>query len=121
MSFTAVNQTIASIGLDVAQRLDLKHLSPHFQTIVLSAVGFQALQVISGPLSVSLLGKRYTSLKQSTKHGWSMRVVSLAHALVVVPLALQTKFFSQQAAALVNDKAFGWTADSGRLFSFSVG
>lgn len=121
MSLATVDRVVASVGLDIAQKLGLRHLPPHFQTILLSALGFQVLEVVSGPLSARLLGKRYTTLKRSTRHAWSERVVSLAHALVVVPLAAQTKFFSTQRTILVQDKAFGWTTDAGRLFGFSVG
>lgn len=121
MSVAALNEATALASSLVAQKLSLKYLPLHFQTILLSLLGFQALELLSGPLSARLLGTRYTSLKRSTRHAWSERIVSLVHALVVVPLAIQTKFLSPERAVLVQDKAFGWTADAGRLFGISVG
>lgn len=105
----------------LAQKLGLQHLPPHFHAIVLSAAGFQALEILSGPISARLFGKRYTSLRLSARRGWAERAVSLTHALIVVPYALHTKYRSPGSAVLAQDKAFGWDVDAGRLFSFSVG
>jgi len=121
MALLVADKALTAVGEQVALILGLEHLSPHFRTVVFSALGFHVVELLAGPISARLFGQRYTRLKLNARRTWAERFVSLAHASVLLPLTFHAKFYSAAAETLARDKAFGWHPDVGRLFGFSVG
>lgn len=108
------------ISVPLAAALNLPHLPPHFPTIILSALGFAALERASVPISTYLFPRTFPTLNNRTKKSWNVHVVSLAHALVIVPLALKLKL-ATHTPALDADHAFGWDSQIGDVLAFSIG
>ena len=88
-------------------------------TVLLSAVGFQVVESSSKRFSYLLFPRVYNNLKRGTQKSWDVHVVSLVHALLVIPLAIWAKL--NQSPALERDKAFGWDPALGDVFAISVG
>ncbi|KAF8319414.1 DUF887-domain-containing protein, partial [Clavulina sp. PMI_390] len=104
-----------------SSQLGLPLLPPYFSTILGCALGFQLLEFLSAPISRILFGTRYTTLKKATRRAWEEHVVGLVHALLIIPLAVYTRFYSPQRSVLENDKAFGFSEDAVPMFCVCVG
>ncbi|KAI0064435.1 DUF887-domain-containing protein [Artomyces pyxidatus] len=97
----------------------LPHISPHLSTLVLSVVAFTTLQQLATPLVArALLGSgAWSKLSRRARGGWRTRVVSMAHALLIVPLAFRCLGSPQ----LDRDRAFGWDDSAGTLYAVTSG
>jgi hypothetical protein len=95
----------------------LSHLSAHLPALVASTVGFTALQLASPILSQALFGSKYAALDKRTKLNWDIRVVALAHALLVVGLSAPIFGFE----SLQKNRLFGYDYYAGNVYSVAVG
>lgn len=100
----------------LSDTLGLPHLPDHAGEIVLSALFFWAIQLIS-PLISPLVSRSYKTLPKRKKHDWHARVVSTAHVLVMLPM-IRTAL---RANALDKDRAYGWDDAAGTLGSVANG
>ncbi|KAI0039898.1 DUF887-domain-containing protein [Auriscalpium vulgare] len=97
----------------------LPHLPPHLPTLLLSVLAFAVLQAFGTPLLVraSLGAGKWATLSRRSRGAWGSHTVSMAHALVILPLALA----QMDSAALEHERVFGWDDSAGALFAISSG
>ncbi|EIN07165.1 DUF887-domain-containing protein [Punctularia strigosozonata HHB-11173 SS5] len=106
------------IGASVASTLGLKHLASHFNTVLISFVAFTAVHLFLAPFfSKRLFPLSFGQAGRRAQNNWSIRVVSLLHALVIIPLA----FRALHVPRLAQDKAFGWDDRHGTLAAVACG
>ncbi|GFZ47742.1 hypothetical protein JCM24511_05489 [Saitozyma sp. JCM 24511] len=91
-------------------------LGPHLPTLVLSAAGFYAVQWGSHRLGRRWVG-RWDGFDTRTKKGWASHVVSMTHALLIIPLALQ----ALRSQTLARDPVFGYDPFVGHVLAISSG
>ncbi|KDQ21753.1 hypothetical protein BOTBODRAFT_150707 [Botryobasidium botryosum FD-172 SS1] len=103
-------------SLPLARLLSLPHLPDHFGTVASSALFFWAVQLVS-PYVAPLVSRSYATLPKRTQHEWHVRVVSVAHVLVMLPMIRE----SLGKDALNRDRAFGWDEAVGSLGSVANG
>jgi len=126
----------------IAQFLGLPHLASHLSTVILSFCLWNAIQYVLSPLVLSQLSAKYINLdpknrapapisgstlkeKQNPRHaksslnGWHTRAVSMLHALIVLPLAID--YLNLPALSGPRDRAFGWEERIGSLHGIACG
>ncbi|KIY73261.1 hypothetical protein CYLTODRAFT_417226 [Cylindrobasidium torrendii FP15055 ss-10] len=98
----------------------LAHLPENVHRVVASFAFFAFLHLVAAPiLSRALAPRVYTNLSRRGKNTWNIHIVSQAHVLIIVPLALWTM---AGAPELAQDKAFGWSEERvGLLTSVASG
>jgi len=102
-----------------AERLGLGRLSRHFDVVIYSYLFFTATQhVIVPAISRRLSPLSYGAIKgRAGRNKWLTRGVSMAHALVVLPLASRCLSLKN----LGEDRAFGWDGRAGTVQAIAVG
>ncbi|KAG8721114.1 hypothetical protein FRC08_015608 [Ceratobasidium sp. 394] len=110
---------IDELGVVIGKRLGLPHLPAHFGTIAFSFGTFTLVYILSAILSPILAPKTYPYLSRRTKHSWNVHAVSMAHAIVIGPMASHRLFTLPGAGSV--EKAFGWEESMGRLHGIAVG
>jgi hypothetical protein len=127
----------------IAQFLGLPHLSSHLATVVASFFAWNAVQYVISPLILSGLNVKQTNLDhvntlsltsgpnsvlkdkpitrrtKSSLNGWHTRVVSMLHAVIVVPLAF--KYLNLPGLSDSRERAFGWEEHIGSLHGIACG
>ncbi|WRT64766.1 uncharacterized protein IL334_001700 [Kwoniella shivajii] len=91
-------------------------LGPHLPTFILSTTFFYGTQYTSHSISPRLV-KKYGEFDRRTKIGWATHVVSMVHAILVIPLAIRCI----QSQTLKSDPVFGYDPFVGHVFAFSSG
>ncbi|WWC86889.1 uncharacterized protein L201_001768 [Kwoniella dendrophila CBS 6074] len=91
-------------------------LGPHLPTLALSTIFFYGVQYASHTISPKLVGK-YSEFDKRTRIGWATHVVSMVHAIIVIPLA----FKCLSSSILKADPIFGYDSWAGHVFAFSSG
>ncbi|OCF32604.1 hypothetical protein I317_00373 [Kwoniella heveanensis CBS 569] len=91
-------------------------LGPHLPIFILSTIFFYAIQLASHRLSPKLVSK-YAEFDKRTRIGWATHVVSMVHAILVIPLAFQCL----QSTILSLDPVFGYDPFVGHVLAFSSG
>jgi hypothetical protein len=119
MASSRLDSLLEPISQVLATSFGLPHLPAYLGTVLLSAVGFQIVESSSGPISSYLFPRTYSSLQRGARKSWDIHVVSLVHALIIIPLALRAKL--NQSPDLEGDKAFGWDPALGDVFGISIG
>ncbi|KAI5121026.1 hypothetical protein M0805_005971 [Coniferiporia weirii] len=117
--FDAARLLLENLSRPTAQALGLSKLPEHAPVIVFSALFFWTVHIVVGPtLSKTLFPGAYRRLKtRRDRNNWDIRVVSLLHALIVIPLAYQNLYLP----ALDADRAFGWDSREGTLAGIACG
>lgn len=111
--------TLYETGIAVGKQLGLPHLPVHFETIALSFGAFTLVYFASAILSPSLAPRTYPHLSWKAKHSWNVHAVSMAHALVIGPMAAHRLLVLPDVGSV--EKAFGWHESMGRLHGIAVG
>jgi len=97
------------------------HLPDHLSTLFLSTAGFAVIHHLIAPEFAGFLlgkGKKGWDALSSREHvGWQSRVVSLVHALIILPLAARCLHLPTLEA----DRAFGWDPRAGTVFAVTSG
>lgn len=104
------------LSTPLAESLSLPHLPDHFGTLVLSTLFFWAVQLVS-PHVAPRVSRSYATLPAKTRHEWHVRVVSVAHVLVMLPMIREALGKEE----LDRDRAFGWDDAAGTLGSVANG
>ncbi|WVQ98062.1 hypothetical protein IAU59_005184 [Kwoniella sp. CBS 9459] len=91
-------------------------LGPHLPTFFCSTIFFYSVQFASHRLSPRLVQK-YAEFDRRTKVGWATHVVSMVHAILIIPLA----FKCLQSNILSADPVFGYDPFVGHVLAFSSG
>ncbi|KAH8117182.1 DUF887-domain-containing protein [Phellopilus nigrolimitatus] len=114
-----VRLLLEDVSRPLAHGLGLTKLPAHFPILVGSAVFFWAVHIAVAPaLSSAFFPGSYGRLKTARdRNNWNIRVVSLVHALVIIPLALRSLDFP----ALNADRVFGWDPRVGTLTGIACG
>lgn len=107
------------LGIILGKQLGLPHLSAHFGTIVYSFAAFTLVYVSSALLSPVIAPMTYPLLSKRAKHSWNVHAVSMAHAVIIGPMALHRLFILPTVSRA--EKAFGWEESMGRLHGIAVG
>ncbi|KAK6903724.1 hypothetical protein I204_02655 [Kwoniella mangroviensis CBS 8886] len=94
----------------------LPHLGPHLPPFLLSTLFFYGIQYTSHKISPRLIAK-YGEFDKRTRTGWATHVVSMVHAILVIPLAFQCL----SSPSLKSDPVFGYDHFVGHVFAFSSG
>ncbi|KAK4684102.1 hypothetical protein P7C73_g6101, partial [Tremellales sp. Uapishka_1] len=92
-------------------------LPPHLPTLLSSAATFYAVQLLSRRYSPTLLGRKWHDFDRRTKNGWDSHVVSMVHALIILPWALTCL----NSRVLAKDPVFGYDSNVGNLLAFTSG
>ena len=116
---SVIDGTLMPYGVSLSIKFGLTRLPEHFTTVVLSAVTFQFIQVLSSILSRIMFPNTYMMLRKDVKKNWDNHVVSMAHALVIIPLAYSFKL--KGSPSLEKDHAFGWDPKIGSIIGISTG
>ncbi|KAF8609921.1 DUF887-domain-containing protein [Ceratobasidium sp. AG-I] len=111
--------TLDELGITFGKQLGLPHLPAHFQTIALSFGVFTLVYAASAILSPSLAPRTYPQLSWRGKHSWNVHAVSMAHAVVIGPMAAHRLLVLPDVGSA--EKAFGWHESMGRLHGIAVG
>lgn len=129
-----MERLLSPVSLPIARLLSLSYLPAHFPTILLAFVGFQLLEWFS-PMFLAHTNPTYFGRADSrTRHNmWAnlefpvsrliftvkrvVRVVSMAHALMIIPLAL----FFLDIPELDKDRAFGYDVRVGHIHAIACG
>ncbi|QRV85859.1 TLC domain protein [Ceratobasidium sp. AG-Ba] len=111
--------TMDELGVTLGKGLGLPHLPEHFGTIAYSFGTFTLVYILSALLSPMIAPQTYPLLSRKTKHSWNVHAVSMAHAMVIGPMALHRLFVLPKVESL--EKAFGWEESMGRLHGIAVG
>ncbi|KAF8590080.1 DUF887-domain-containing protein [Ramaria rubella] len=107
----------SQVSISIAQTLSLSRLPSHFPTILLAFAAFQLLDWISPILLACVFPLHFGHANRRVKQNWVMRVISMAHALTVIPLALSCLNLPE----LERDRAFGFDPHAGRLYAIACG
>ncbi|KDN48957.1 hypothetical protein RSAG8_02310, partial [Rhizoctonia solani AG-8 WAC10335] len=107
------------LGNILGRQLGLPHLPGHFQTIAYSFGAFTMVYLISALASPFIAPRTYPQLSQRTKHSWNVHAVSMAHAVVIGPMAAHRLLTLPDAGSF--EKAFGWNESMGLLHGIAVG
>ncbi|WWD21502.1 hypothetical protein CI109_105988 [Kwoniella shandongensis] len=91
-------------------------LGPHLPTLLLSTAGWYCVQYLSHRLSPRWISK-YGEFDERTRRGWATHVVSMVHALIVIPLAIRCL----SSTSLKQDPLFGYDPFVGHVLAFSSG
>ncbi|KAK8847411.1 hypothetical protein IAR55_005269 [Kwoniella newhampshirensis] len=91
-------------------------LGPHLPTFILSTAGWFLVRHLSHRLSPKWVGK-YAEFDDRTRRGWATHVVSMVHALTVIPLAIRCL----SSTTLKQDPLFGYDPFVGHVLAFSSG
>ncbi|KAJ1675928.1 hypothetical protein EV182_000315 [Spiromyces aspiralis] len=104
-------------GQALFDSLGLTQLSRFWPYILLSALFFHVLSILSDPLSHLIFGAAYAKLPKHKRHSWGIRVASHAHAIFTI-LASIPIFNSPP---LVEDRVFGYTDYASMVYSVVCG
>ncbi|QRW27652.1 TLC domain protein [Rhizoctonia solani] len=107
------------IGAILGRQLNLPHLPAHFQTIAYSFGAFSITYIVSALASPVIAPRTYPKLPRRTKHSWNVHAVSMAHAMVIGPMAAHRLWTLPEAESF--EKAFGWNESMGLLHGIAVG
>ncbi|WVR04636.1 hypothetical protein IAU60_001647 [Kwoniella sp. DSM 27419] len=91
-------------------------LVPHLPTFIASLTFFCGAQYASHTLSPKVYAK-YRDFDQRTKNSWATHVVSMTHAILILPLA----FRCLSSKTLAEDPVFGYDPFVGQVLAFSSG
>ncbi|KIY65278.1 DUF887-domain-containing protein [Cylindrobasidium torrendii FP15055 ss-10] len=95
-------ETLSNAALAVG----LARLPPYLPVFVNSFAAFTALHLVAAPLGSRLLFPDvYGKMSKRQRNNWCIHVVSMAHCIVVLPLAVGALYIPE----LAQDKAFGWS------------
>ncbi|TRM62524.1 TLC domain-containing protein [Schizophyllum amplum] len=99
--------------------LRLTRLPRFLPLIAASFFFFTLIHVLVAPLGSRLLAPRtYDGLRgRRGRNAWNVHIVSMVHALMIVPLAL----LCLDSPALAADRVFGWDYDAAVAHSVAVG
>ncbi|PAV23506.1 hypothetical protein PNOK_0057400 [Pyrrhoderma noxium] len=112
-------QRIQDLSIPLAESLGLTKLPESAPNIVLSAICFWTVHIFISPvLSRVFFPGSYGRLRSSRdRNNWNVHVVSLVHALIIIPLSLRCL----NSPVLNADRAFGWDPRVGTLASIACG
>lgn len=113
-----IRVTLRSAAEPLANGLGFDRLSGHFDVVILSALFFWSVHCLWSPFVSRAFVKSYSRLSTSrARNNWNVHVVSLAHAITIIPLA----FRCLNSKPLDEDKAFGWDDHAGTVMAISLG
>jgi len=115
--FLSLQQRLQEFSLPIARKLSLTRLPEFFPLVVAFFIFFQALEWVSPMLLGALSPIHFGQANRRTKRNWAIRVVSTAHALIVVPMAIACLNYPE----LDKDRAFGFNDPVGRLTAVACG
>ncbi|KAF8334217.1 TLC domain-containing protein [Cantharellus anzutake] len=116
---SGIDSLLAPCGAYLSSKLGLSRLPEHFTLVVLSALTFHIIQLLSGVFSRVIFPKTYGNLKKNVRSNWDAHVVSMAHAVTIIPLAYSFKM--KGSPSLEEDHAFGWDPEIGSIIGISIG
>ncbi|KAH7341079.1 DUF887-domain-containing protein [Rhizoctonia solani] len=111
--------SLDGLGNILGGQLSLPHLPGHFQTIAYSFGAFTTVYLVSALTSPLIAPETYPKLSRRTKHSWNVHAVSMAHAMVVGPMAAHRLLTLPNVGNF--EKAFGWNESMGLLHGIAVG
>ncbi|KAL5533261.1 hypothetical protein ACEPAF_5037 [Sanghuangporus sanghuang] len=99
--------------------LGITKLPEYAHVIAASSLSFFFIHLVLAPLlSKALFPRSYGQLKSHrSRNNWNIHIVSLIHALTVIPLAFKSLYLP----ALDADRAFGWDPQYGTLAGIACG
>ncbi|KAJ1309563.1 hypothetical protein OPQ81_006336 [Rhizoctonia solani] len=107
------------LGDILGKQLSLPHLPAHFQTVAYSFGAFTMIYIVSALTSPLVAPGTYPKLSRRTKHSWNVHAVSMAHAMIVGPMAAHRLLTLPDVGSF--EKAFGWNESMGLLHGIAVG
>ncbi|CAE6420717.1 unnamed protein product [Rhizoctonia solani] len=107
------------IGATLGRQLSLPYLPGHLQTIAYSFGVFTMIYIVSALTSPFIAPGTYPKLPRRTKHSWNVHAVSMAHAIVIGPMAAHRLLTLPEVGS--SEKAFGWNESMGLLHGIAVG
>lgn len=140
MQVSSLNETFLASSSNVARVLGLPHLESHLPTVLLSFGFWNLVQYVISPFFLSDYAKKQANLgdgsrkpgskpgpkskpnsklKKEPLNGWYTRVISMLHALVVIPLAFQC--LNVPGLSGPRERAFGWDDQVGLLHGIACG
>ncbi|TDL25040.1 DUF887-domain-containing protein [Rickenella mellea] len=120
MWLASLHTAIQDASIPVANELGLSRLPAYADVVLASALGFWFTHLALAPfVSRMFVGGTYDRLGRG-RNNWcvaNVHVVSMAHALLVTPLA----FRALSSRALDADRAFGWDDKAGTAMAVACG
>ncbi|KAF8921023.1 TLC domain-containing protein [Mucidula mucida] len=96
----------------------LTRLTPHLPALLYSAAFFTFIHLVIAPVvSLWLFPETYGKMSRRARNNWCIHVVSQAHVVVIIPLAVRALNLQE----LEDDKAFGWNEQVGLLTAVASG
>jgi hypothetical protein len=114
-----VGRKMLPVTLFIADKLGLPKFVEHAATFYLSFVCFAISQPFSAYASRLLFPTIYPTLSKRTRYSWTTHMVSMFHALTVIPWAFY--LVRDPVPALDNDKAFGYDDGFATLHAVTCG
>ncbi|KAF8512284.1 DUF887-domain-containing protein [Gautieria morchelliformis] len=108
---------LSPISLPIARTLSLPRLPEHFPTVLLAYISFQLVELVSPLILASISPIHFGHANSHVKHNWVLRVVSMAHALTIIPLA----FLCLDLPELDQDRAYGFDSRVGHVNAIACG
>ena len=143
MQVSSFNDGLYTSSSRIANFLGLPHLASHLPTVVASFFLWNTVQYVISPLVLSKFTTKQANLDQKNTlsqapssnstlkdkpdprrakgslNGWHPRVVSMLHAVIVLPLAF--KYLTLPGLSEPRERAFGWEEHIGSLHGIACG
>jgi hypothetical protein len=143
MQVSSFNDGLHTASSSIANFLGLPHLASHLPTVVASFFLWNAVQYVISPFILSRFTTEQATLdhknmlsqapssnstlkdkpdprrSKGSLNGWHMRVVSMLHAIIVLPLAF--KYLTLPGLSEPRERAFGWEERIGSLHGIACG
>jgi len=143
MQVSSFNDGLYTGSSSIARFLGLPHLASHLPTVVASFFLWNAVQYVISPLVLSRFTAKQANPDQKNMlsqapgsnstlkdkpdpkrakgslNAWHTRVVSMIHAIIVVPLAF--KYLTLPGLSEPRERAFGWEERIGSLHGIACG
>lgn len=113
-----VDKLVRPLSLQIAKIFDLPKFTPHAPVFFISLAAYTLVFVAAPHFSKLLFPKAYPTVSKRHIYGWKVHMVSMSHAIVILPWALY--LVNQSMPAVENDKAFGWDDRLGDLQAVSA-
>lgn len=113
-----VDKLVRPLALQIAKIFDLPKFTPHAPVFFISLAAYTLVFLTAPHFSRLLFPKAYPTVSKRHIYGWKVHMVSMSHALVILPWALA--LVNTSMPAVENDKAFGWDERLGDLQAVSA-
>lgn len=113
-----VDDLFRPLSLQIAKTFNLPKFLNHAPVFYISLAAYTVVFLTAPYFSRLLFPKAYSTVSKRHTYGWRVHMVSMSHAVVIVPWAFW--MVNQNMPAVENDKAFGWDDRLGDLQAVSA-